>query len=199
MVAHACKHTTDASSLAGLVQAIWLISDTAASEKVRAEAIDLVTENFAKTEAIRPHLMQLASGLDTAGADLVRSVFKDHPDPRTRAQAAKALIAGQSQRERTAPRIRSISRNRLSPKRGIAVRPSGSFVIFALSFSTRRNTSVSMCSAWSPFMLSYSLPRSCPWVSPPPRAKEGNRYHPSHVRDTRSIITISVREFHDGR
>jgi peroxiredoxin len=102
MVAHARKHPTDASSLAGLVQAIGLVSDIAGSEKVRAEAITLIKENFAKTTAIRPHLMHLANGPDTAGADLVRSVFKNHPDRLTRAQAAKALIAGQSERERTA-------------------------------------------------------------------------------------------------
>jgi hypothetical protein len=102
MVAHARKHATDVSSLTGLVQAIGLMSEIAGSEKVRAEAIDLIKEHFEKTKAIRPHLADLAGGLNTAGADLVRSVFKDHPDPLTRAQAAKALIAGQSQRERTA-------------------------------------------------------------------------------------------------
>jgi peroxiredoxin len=102
MVAHARKHSTDVSSLTGLVQAIGLMSGIAGSEKVRAEAIDLIKENFEKTKAIRPHLVHLADGLNTAGADLVRSVFKDHPDPLTRAQAAKALISGQSQRERVA-------------------------------------------------------------------------------------------------
>jgi thiol-disulfide isomerase/thioredoxin len=102
MVAHARKHPTDASSLTGLVQAIGLLSDMGGSEKARAEAIDLIKKHFAKTKAIRPHLMHLAGGLDPAGADLVRSVFKDHPDPLTRAQAAKALISGQSERERVA-------------------------------------------------------------------------------------------------
>jgi thiol-disulfide isomerase/thioredoxin len=99
MVAHARKHPTDPSSLAGLVQAVWLMNSSAGVEKARAEALALIKENFAKTTAIRPHLMDLASGMHTAGADLVRSVFKDHPDPMTRALAAKALIGGQSQRE----------------------------------------------------------------------------------------------------
>ncbi len=51
----------------------------------------------------------------------------------------------------------------------IAARPPGSFVSFTLQcFSTRGSTSSSMYVAKSPFMLSYSLPRSCPWASPPP-------------------------------
>ena len=53
----------------------------------------------------------------------------------------------------------------------IAARPSGSLVSFTSQlFSTRGSTSVSMYSANTPDIVSYSLPRWFPWASPPPLA-----------------------------
>lgn len=65
--------------------------------KTRDEAIALIKANFAKSPAIRDHLKVLAavaaSGLSDVCAALMNDVFENHPEPLTRALAAKRLIA----------------------------------------------------------------------------------------------------------
>ena len=105
IVTAARKYPSDEASLDALVMAISLSSRSPDAAKARGEAIELVKTNFAKSPAIRKKLRQLASGIDDAGADIVRGVLKDHPEMLTRAHAAKALISGLEMRMRMAEAV----------------------------------------------------------------------------------------------
>jgi thiol-disulfide isomerase/thioredoxin len=94
VVAHARKHPTDESTLEALVWAISLLRQSSDMAKIRSEAIELVKTNFAKSPAIRKYLRSLANPLSDEGIDLVRDVFKNHPEKLTQAHAAKVLISG---------------------------------------------------------------------------------------------------------
>ena len=102
IVAQARKYPTDEASLSALTMAISLASRSPDAAKTRGEALELVKTNFAKTPLISKQLRMLAGGTDDATTDLVRGVFKDHPDKLIRAQAAKALIGGLEMRVRIA-------------------------------------------------------------------------------------------------
>lgn len=98
IVVHARKYPADDSTLEALIMAVGLSMNASEGAKTRQEVIELIQKNFTKSPAIRVHLRALANAYCDETTDLVRDVFKNHPDLSTRAQAAKLLSAMLEQR-----------------------------------------------------------------------------------------------------
>jgi len=92
IVDYAQKHPTDDSTLDAIVMAIGMSGRSPDLAKTHAAAIDLLKENFPKSPAISKVLRTLAWMKEDACDDLVRAVIKSHPEPLTRAHAARVFV-----------------------------------------------------------------------------------------------------------
>jgi thiol-disulfide isomerase/thioredoxin len=112
IVALAPKYPTDEITLSQLIQAIGYTFISPDAAKTRAAATALIKAHFAKSPAIQKEMRNISVSFDDGCADIVREVFKSHPDKLIRAHAAKALIKGLKERESIAESAAKDKENR---------------------------------------------------------------------------------------
>ncbi len=117
LLAHARTHPDDPSAVEALV-AVLRFNPPRDAGKPRTEALELLKKHYVKSKLIRAHLRGLfGTGTDADSVAVLRAVYQDNPDRRTRALAGRALANGLERNIKLAEVFRTDRRARTAHER----------------------------------------------------------------------------------